>query len=153
MTEFRIIEEPEQLTAGIRRQVRTTELPAFFDDAFHEVFDALREAGVAPAGAPYARYRGPVGETVDVEAGFPVLEAFSGGEIAGGALPAGRAVEAVHTGSYDALHETYEAIETWLGEKGLTASAEMWEIYESGPESDPDPATWRTRVVWPVSGT
>ena len=25
-------------------------LPAFFDDAFHEVFDALREAGVAPAG-------------------------------------------------------------------------------------------------------
>ena len=28
---------------------------------------------------------------------------------------------------------------------------ESWEVYEAGPSSDPDPATWRTRVVWPVA--
>lgn len=153
MDGFRIIEETEQPTTGIRRRVRTGELPAFFDDVFHEVFDALKDAGVEPSGAPFARYRGAVGETVDVEAGFPVAEPVPvSGELVAGALPAARAVEAVHTGPYDTMRTTYEAIEAWLAEQGLTALDDMWEIYESGPESDPDPATWRTRIVWPVTG-
>ncbi|PRZ03205.1 hypothetical protein BCE75_11417 [Isoptericola sp. CG 20/1183] len=29
---------------------------------------------------------------------------------------------------------------------------QSWELYESGPDSDPRPATWRTRVVVAVTG-
>ena len=34
----------------------------------------------------------------------------------------------------------------------LAVLDQSWEIYEAGPESDPDPATWRTRVIFPVTG-
>jgi effector-binding domain-containing protein len=88
---------------------------------------------------------------VDVEAGFPVaVPVRSDGTVQAGALPAGRVVQADHLGSYDSLRETYEAIERWMGEHGLEPADEMWEVYLSGPETDSDPASWRTHVVWPV---
>lgn len=62
----------------------------------------------------------------------------------------GRTVQADHIGSYDTLAQTYDAIESWMRTHRLTPGEEMWELYVVGPESDTDPAAWRTRVVWPV---
>lgn len=28
----------------------------------------------------------------------------------------------------------------------------MWESYLSDPVAEPDPATWRTRIMWSVAG-
>jgi effector-binding domain-containing protein len=153
MVEVTIIDHEEQPTVGIRREIRVDQMQEFFAEIFDDVIRALRDAHVDPQGAPFARYRGRPAETVDIEAGFPVAEPFAGsGELVAGTLPAGRAAEAVHVGPYETLRETYAALEAWLGEHGLHAGDEMWERYDSGPASDPDPATWRTRVVWPVSG-
>jgi len=27
----------------------------------------------------------------------------------------------------------------------------MWEYYLTDPEQQPDPATWQTKVVWPIA--
>jgi hypothetical protein len=35
--------------------------------------------------------------------------------------------------------------------EGLVPGEEMWEEYLSGPDTHPDPGTWRTRVVVPVT--
>lgn len=44
-----------------------------------------------PAGPPYARYRGEVSETADVEVGFPVVGEFSDdGEVRPSELPTGQ---------------------------------------------------------------
>lgn len=153
MEDIRIIDLPAQATAGVRRQVRMDELSSVFDRTFQQVAAALMEAGVSPAGAPYARYRGMPAETVDVEIGFPVAEAFvASGELVVDALPAVRAVESVHVGSYDTLADAYGRMEAFVKEKGLTTLDQSWEMYEAGPESDPDPATWRTRIVFPLTG-
>lgn len=153
MTEIHLTDVLEQPVAAVRDRVRTDELKNTFSAAFHQVFTALTEAGMQPAGAPFARYRGMPTETVDVEIGFPVVSPFAGsGDVVGETLPAARAVEAVHVGDYDSLRATYEEVERWMREHEVTPSEEMWEVYESGPESDPDPATWRTRIVWPVTG-
>jgi effector-binding domain-containing protein len=153
MGDIHLIELQEQSVAGVRQRIRMDEITTIFDTRFQEVLQALRSAGVAPAGAPYARYHGEVGETVDVEVGFPVEQPFAGsGDVVGETLPAVRAVEAVHEGAYDSLKNTYEAVERWMGERDLKPLDQSWEIYEAGPESDPDPATWRTRVVFPVTG-
>jgi effector-binding domain-containing protein len=154
MTEFTILDLPEQHTVGIRRTVRMDALVEFFDSVYGQVFAAMQEAGVAPTGAPFARYRGEIGETADIEGGFPVAEPFpASGELVAGSLPAGRAVEAVHVGPYDTLVATYAELEGWLADQGLRAGSELWEVYDSGPASDPDPATWRTRLVQPVVPT
>ncbi|HMO11186.1 MAG TPA: GyrI-like domain-containing protein [Actinotalea sp.] len=85
--------------------------------------------------------------------GFPVDGPVT---VAGGfahrlVLPGGRAVQAVHVGPFDTLEQTYEALLAWLSEQGLTPSGQMWESYLSDPAVEPDPAAWRTLIVWPVT--
>jgi effector-binding domain-containing protein len=66
-------------------------------------------------------------------------------------LPGGDAFEAIHTGPYDTLGETYGAIQQQMQAEGLTPSDSMWEYYLSDPEQEPDPAKWQTKVVWPTA--
>jgi effector-binding domain-containing protein len=61
----------------------------------------------------------------------------------------GRAVEAVHVGPDDTLPTTYGQVLQRIEEDGRQPSSTMWEYYLSDPETEPDPSTWRTRVVWP----
>jgi effector-binding domain-containing protein len=151
MVEIELVELPEQPTAALHDDVPMTELPAFFDRAFHTVAEALQAQGAAPAGPPFAHYRGRPGETVDVEGGFPVAAPIHhAGSVHPGVVPAGRYAQAVHVGDYDSLEQTYAAVEHWIDEHGLEAAEDMWEIYLSDPEHEPDPAAWRTRVLWPV---
>lgn len=162
MDEIRLIDRLEQPTVGIRRVVRWDDLPDAVGDGVHAVATALERAGAAPAGAPFARYRGRMADGVDVEVGFPVVAPMSAGELVVDlppgselvvdGLPAVRAAEVVHTGAYDGLAETYRRVETWVAEHHLEMLDQSWELYEAGPESDPDPGTWRTRVVMPVTG-
>ena len=148
MTTIGLIDVEEQHTIAIRRRVPLAELSTFFGEAFDAV-----AAAVELAGAPFARYRGNPTDTIDVEAGFPLIEPYGGvdGELVPGVLPAAHAIEAVHQGSYETLQETYVQTETWARDHRLVQQEEMWERYEAGPQSDPDPLTWRTRIVWPVA--
>jgi effector-binding domain-containing protein len=147
--DMKIVELQEQPTAVVREQVAMSALPEFFGRAYAAVSAALEAQSIQQAGPPFALYRGMPTEIVDVEAGFPVsttVAAASG--VRGGILPACRAVQAMHVGSYDTLGTTYEAVKQRMNEEGLKASDDMWEYYLS--DRSTDPATWRTLVVWPV---
>ncbi len=151
MAEIALIDVEERPTVGVRGQVRLDELAEYFATVFDEVAAEIERAGARIAGAPFARYRGIPSAVVDVEAGFPLTEPWSGGgSLVTGTLPAARAVEAVHRGGYETIRETYAALEQWVTEHGHHLQEDCWELYESGPSSDPDPETWRTRIVWPV---
>lgn len=153
MEEIRLIDQLEVTTLGLRRQTPMAAIKEFFADAYDVVGAAMQEQGLVPAGPPYGRYRGTPSDTVDVEAGFPVTGTPQPtGELSVGTLPAGRAVETVHVGDYESMRDTYDHVFAWIRAQGLTPSDTMWELYEAGPGSDPDPATWRTRIVWPVAG-
>jgi effector-binding domain-containing protein len=147
--DVRIVDLQEQPTAVVREQVAMSALPEFFGRAFAAVSAALDAQRVQPAGPPFALYRGMPTEIVDVEAGFPVsttVAAVNG--VRAGVLPACRAFQAMHVGSYDTLGATYEAVKQRMDEDGLQASDDMWEYYLSDQSTDPE--TWRTLVVWPV---
>lgn len=152
MTEIKIITTQEQPTAVVRERVPLDQLSAFFQRAFTATMQALVERGAQPAGPPFGCYHGRPGETIDVSAGFPVSEPITpAGDVQPGTLPAGRAVEALHVGSYDTLSSTYDLIQERMLQEGFQPAPDMWESYLSDPEAEPDPATWRTRVVWPIS--
>jgi AraC family transcriptional regulator len=88
-----------------------------------------------------------------IEGGVPVAAPPSlppGDGIEALAIPAGRAVVAVHRGPYDSLPESYQQIEKWMREQGLTAAGAPWESYLTDPGERPDPATWETEIVQPV---
>ena len=143
----------ELSTAVLRETVPMNELTEFFGRAFGAVMSAAEQQHVPLAGPPFALYRGMPTDVIDVEAGFPVAEPFSGGDeggVTGGSLPAGHAFEAMHVGPYETLAETYEAIMGKMQAEGVTPGSSMWEYYLSDPATEPDPAMWKTLVVWPV---
>ena len=101
----------EQPVAVVRERVPMDALTAFFGRAFGTVMAAAQKQGAAPAGPPFALYRGIPGETVDVEAGFPMASSFRDADgVAAGTLPETDAFEALHIGPYDTLENTYNAV-------------------------------------------
>ncbi|WP_407361159.1 GyrI-like domain-containing protein [Microbacterium sp. LBN7] len=150
MTNIRITEEPQQWTAGVRERVPATGLTEFFSRAFRDTMSVLQSQNIRPLGAPFAKYYGSPTDTIDVEAGFPVaLPIIATGDVKSGTLPAGKVIEAFHTGPYDTLEETYAEIERYMSSANLAPAAVMWEHYLTDPEAEPDPRRWLTRVCWP----
>ena len=42
--------------------------------------------------------------------------------------------------------------DAWIAAQGLAAAPDLWECYLAGPESGPDPTTWRTELNRPLVG-
>ncbi len=152
--EIKSKELTETPTAVLRETVPMTALREFFDRAYPTVMAAVQQQNVQLAGPPFALYRGMPTDVVDVEAGFPLAAPYPGGDdggVAAGVLPAGRALEAMHVGPYESLPETYGAVMARMQADGLTPANTMWEYYLSDPSAEPDPAAWKTLIVWPVA--
>lgn len=148
----------EKPTAVLRETVPMNALREFFDRAYRSVMTAVQQQNVQLAGPPFALYRGMPTDVVDVEAGFPLAAPYPGGGalaeesgVTAGTLPAGRALEAMHVGPYETLPETYNAVMARMQAEGLTPGDAMWEYYLSDPATEPDPAVWKTLIVWPVA--
>ncbi|MCH8571986.1 GyrI-like domain-containing protein [Nesterenkonia sp. AY15] len=152
MTDIRLTQLSEKHTAGIRERVPMTGLTDFFSRAFEETMRVLQAQGVSPTGAPFGRYHGRPGDTVDVEAGFPVDSPITpDGPVAPGSLPGGRVVEAIHIGSYDTLERTYSELERYFVDADVTPGDVMWESYLTDPGAEPDPEKWHTQICWPTA--
>lgn len=151
MTTFEIVRTEQRPAAVVRGRRPMAELPEFFGAAFHAVMRATAAQGVAPAGPPFGYYPEMPGAVVSVVAGFPVSRAIvADGEVEPFVLPSCRAVVGVHVGPFDTLEDSYRQLEAWAAEQAVTLAGGPWEEYLSDPEREPDPATWRTRLVWPI---
>ena len=151
MTEFSISTIDAQQAAAVRRNVPMAELTTAFDTGFSQVMRAVTEQGATVTGPPFGYYPSRPGETVDVSVGFPVSRAVSAGDVQPFELPGGQAVVGTHVGPYDQLEGTYGELMTWVKLEGLALADGMWEQYVSDPSAEPDPATWRTLIVWPLA--
>jgi effector-binding domain-containing protein len=134
-------------TAVVRGEMDRDELPAWMAAALTVVRDYLHDEHIARTGPPFARYTF-LGDTVAVEAGFPVAEeVFGDGLVEPSTLPAGPAAVAMHVGDYADLPHCYLAIRAWLRDHGYAMASPHWEIYHTNPAADPDPTHWRTEMV------
>lgn len=145
----------EQPMVGMHAVVAVAELPELFARAFGAVVAELERQGVAPVGPPVALYDAHVASTADVTAGFRTPGPVTPGEglgLVAAMLPGGRVVELLHEGPYEAMETTYDGLMAWFAEHGVERGPLMWEEYLAGPPAAADPAEWRTRIVWPISG-
>ncbi|GIE99968.1 AraC family transcriptional regulator [Paractinoplanes rishiriensis] len=137
----------------MRRRVTRDEIAAALGECLPAVFGYAQEHGLAIAGPPFARYPEVGMGSLVIEGGITVAgpppEALSDG-IEALTIPAGRAVVTIHRGPYDTLPESYQEIEKWMREQGLSAAGAPWETYLTDPGERPDPATWETEIVQPV---
>jgi effector-binding domain-containing protein len=153
MSAFEIQERLPQPAYAIRLHTRVEEIPAALGIALPEVFEAAGTMGLTPDGPPYTRYLSEPAGDLDYEAGVALLEPAPGahGRAVPSELPGGTVAVAWHVGPYETLGETYGALVQWIGEQGRAVSGAMWEVYWTDPESEPDPARWRTEVIVPIA--
>jgi effector-binding domain-containing protein len=164
-----IVELDVVRVAAIRSIVAPEDFADFMSDALSLVSTALREAGIAPAGPPFARYYASGPDGLDIAAGFPVAEPFLGASGAhplpesGAAeeapasaivhpdeLPAGPAAVATHVGPYQGLEAAWNGLRERVDAMGRELGDDPWEVYFIGPGSGVDEAEWRTELVWPL---
>jgi effector-binding domain-containing protein len=140
-----------QHVASIRVTISASEVSETLAVILPEVFTYLGKVGATPAGPPFSRYHKIEGSRIDLEAGIPVRSAVKGeGRIQASELPAGRVAATWHVGPYHALPQTYDVLKSWMARQSLESAGGFWEIYWTDPGLEPDPAKWRTQILWPV---
>ncbi|WP_049578449.1 GyrI-like domain-containing protein [Streptomyces sp. SBT349] len=156
-----LVERPERPYAGIRASV-TMDTIGEIADRIREIFAWLAARGIEPTGAPFLRYHViDMANRMDMEAGVPtaaVPEGEPGGDIFGGALPAGRYATVAHHGHPDDLVDVTEALLDWATDQGLTWDAwdtpegHAWrcrlEEYLTDPAEEPDMSRWDTVLAF-----
>lgn len=89
----------------------------------------------------------------EFNAAIPVVESLEGidgnGRVKIGMTPEGKAVKAVHVGSYETSVSTYNAIEAYIKEKGLEQAGNPWEEYIDDPMVVKEDEL-RTNIYYPV---
>jgi DNA-binding transcriptional MerR regulator len=147
---------PAVRTASIVKTVTVSELEPWWSDAFAEIYDTLRAAGVRPAGPsgglyPTALFTDEVGEIVVF---VPVADTFEpSGRVRIIDLPPVELAVAVHQGPLRDADRTYGPLGMHVMERALGVEGPIREHYLVTSDDTPDEAQLRTEICWPIFRT
>jgi effector-binding domain-containing protein len=79
-------------------------------------------------------------EMVEVGDGFTSGQTYSG-----------RAVMAIHVGSYESMEESWNALDAYAESKGYEVTGSPWEEYIRHPDNEPVAENYLTHIYMPVS--
>lgn len=136
-----------------RRRITAPEIAETLGNILPAIFVHAQSAAIPLVGPPFTRYLSTGRGLLTIEGGMPIGgPARAEGEIEVSELPGGLAAVAVHAGPYDSLAATHTAVERWIEANGHVAAGAPWEVYVTDPGEKPDPADWRTEVIYPLRG-
>jgi AraC family transcriptional regulator len=151
-TTIEVSEIEPQDTLSVTVHATPSTVGASFQQAMGVLSQYVQSLGVA-AGAPgpFARYH-TWGDDVEMEVGAVVQDDAPGNEtVKRGTLPGGKVARTIHQGPYSGLQQAYSALESWMKDNGVQPAGPPWEVYLTDPQETPDPADYRTEVIWPIS--
>ena len=144
---LQIVDSPAQSAAVIHLTIPREQIQAVMGSAIGEIYSTLSAQRVAPAGPLFSHHFKMDPATFDFEVGVPVASPFTPTDrVKAGELPAATVVRTVYHGPYEGLGSAWGAFKSQIKAEGHTAGPNLWERYLTGPESGPDPATWRTEL-------
>lgn len=119
---------------------------------FARVWEHLnRDYESVTVGPPMARLRPIDSTSLEIEAGFPVIESIDPpGEFAVGELAAGRAATTLHEGPYERLVEAFAALDRWMEAERLEPLEAPWMVFWATPDDVDHPSDLRTELVCPI---
>jgi AraC family transcriptional regulator len=119
---------------------------------FPAVFQHVTENGGEVTGPPFARYLSMDEGQIELEAGISVARHIAiRDDIEQSELPGGEMAVTWHVGPFETISSAYSTLEQWMEANGKSMAGAPWEVYWTDPGEEPDPANYRTEVVWPVS--
>jgi effector-binding domain-containing protein len=147
-----IIQTAAQLTAVIHLTIPRAEIQNVMGPGMGELMATVAAQGIAPAGPLFSHHFKMDPDIFDFEIGVPVAAPVTAaGRVTPGHLPATTVARTVFHGSYEELGAAWGELEAWITANGHTSGPDLWECYVAGPESGPDPATWRTELDRPLA--
>ena len=148
-----ITRTPEQPTAVLHLTVPRGEIQDVMGPGLGELTAAVKAQGVATPGAWFTHHFRMDPETFDFEIGVVVERPITAaGRVQPSRWPAGRVARTIYRGPYEALGDAWGEFQGWIDGEGLRVAPDLWERYLAGPESGPDPTTWKTELTKPLDG-
>ena len=147
-----IIQTSPQEAAVIRLTIPRGEMASRFGPAVGELMAALAAQRVKPVGAVFAHHLRMTAETFDFDLGVKIAAAVKAtGRVQPGHLPAAKVARAVYSGPYEGVPSAWGEFNQWMKANGHKQAEDLWELYSVGPQSTPDPASWRTELNRPLA--
>ncbi len=141
-----------QLTAIIHLTIPRDEIRNVMGPGLNELMAALAAQGTAPAGPWFTHHLRRPSETFDFEISVPVaVPVAAAGRVKPSAWPDMKVARTIYHGPYEGLAGAWGEFIDWIEANGHTATPDLYECYVTGPESTPDPATWRTELNQPLT--
>jgi effector-binding domain-containing protein len=141
-----------QQTAIIHLTIPREEIRNVMGPGISEVRAAVAAQGIAPAGPWFTHHLRMDPDTFDFEVGVPVTApVVAAGRVRAGQRPATKVARTVYHGEYEGLGAAWGEFMAWIAANGHTPGPDLWECYVTGPESSPDPSTWRTELNRPLT--
>ena len=148
----RIVQTGAQLTAIIRLTIPREEIRSVMSPEIAELMAAVAAQGMVPAGPVFSHHLRMDPGIFDFEIGVPVTAAVSAaGRVTASQLPAATVARTVYHGPYEGLGSAWGEFNAWITAEGDSPAPDLWECYVAGPESNPDPANWRTELNRPLT--
>ncbi len=146
-----IVTVPAQTVAMIPLKVPSKDIMTIMGPGITEVHSVLAAQGITPAGAWLTHHHRVPTDTFDFEICVPVTTAVEpAGRVIPGELRAARIARTVYHGGYEGLGNGWGEFMKWLETQGLNTADDLWEIYQTGPESGPDSSNYRTILNKPL---
>ena len=148
-----ITQSTAQQAAVIHLTIPRAEIVSMMGPGIQEIIAAVMAQGIGPTGPVFSHHFSMQPDTFDFEIGVPVSSAVAPvGRVKSGSLPSGHVARTVLHGGYEGLPDGWGQFMAWLDKEGVQKAPDLWEVYVKGPESDPDPSTWRTELNQPLLG-
>ena len=142
-----IVQTSTQPAAVIHITIPREQIREVMHPAIMEVIEAVKSQGIGPTGPVFSHHFDLQPGMFNFEVGVPVSASVKAvGRVKAGEIPAAKVVRTTYTGPYEDLGDAWGEFMDQLEAEGHQPVDEFWESYVSGPESDPDPATWRTQL-------
>ena len=148
-----ITQTAAQLAAVIRLTIPRDQIRNVMGPGLAELMAAIAAQGIAPAGPWFSHHLRMDPDIFDFEISVPVTAPVAPtGRVLPSRLPARTVTRTVYHGAYEGLGAAWGEFDAWIAAQGHKPAPDLWECYVAGPESDPDPATWRTELNRPLIG-
>lgn len=148
-----ITQTADQLTAVIHLTIPREEMRIVMGPGIGELMAVVAAQGIVPTGPWFTHHLRMEPGIFDFEIGVPVPSPVTAaGRVKPGTLPATRVARTVFHGCYEGLGAAWGELGAWIAAQGHTPGKDLWERYVAGPESSPDPTSWRTELNRPLIG-
>ncbi len=147
-----VLQTAAQLTACIRVTVPRADIQKVMGPGISELSAAVAAQGTAVTGPWFTHHLRRPSENFDFEICLPVAKPVTPfGRMTPGQLSATTTARTIYHGGYEGLSTAWGEFRAWIAANGHTPRQDFWECYVVGPESNSDPAAWRTELNQPLS--